>query len=207
MGGCGALCKMLSFHGPQVKLSVYWEYMKAVGLFISFLSIFLFLCNHVAALASNYWLSLWTDDPIVNGTQEHTKVRLSVYGALGISQGGSCPLAPSPAPPDFGTWNHFCVLLENWSPHLSGFYRPPTKPNPDEWYLTHSGPSNICGKNVFLNALFHVARGGRGELQCAHFTDEEVERGHLEHWCFCTVSFPCSLGMRIPNVCVVLLPR
>uniref|UniRef100_A0A8C7EUI1 Multidrug resistance-associated protein 1 n=1 Tax=Neovison vison TaxID=452646 RepID=A0A8C7EUI1_NEOVI len=71
----------------KVKLSVYWDYMKAIGLFISFLSIFLFLCNHVAALASNYWLSLWTDDPIVNGTQEHTKVRLSVYGALGISQG------------------------------------------------------------------------------------------------------------------------
>ncbi|XP_053069306.1 multidrug resistance-associated protein 1 isoform X4 [Acinonyx jubatus] len=70
----------------QVKLSVYWDYMKAIGLFISFLSIFLFLCNHVAALASNYWLSLWTDDPIVNGTQEHTKVRLSVYGALGILQ-------------------------------------------------------------------------------------------------------------------------
>uniref|UniRef100_A0A8C0R6T9 Multidrug resistance-associated protein 1 n=1 Tax=Canis lupus dingo TaxID=286419 RepID=A0A8C0R6T9_CANLU len=71
----------------QVKLSVYWDYMKAIGLFISFLSIFLFLCNHVASLVSNYWLSLWTDDPIVNGTQEHTKIRLSVYGALGISQG------------------------------------------------------------------------------------------------------------------------
>ncbi|XP_055990712.1 multidrug resistance-associated protein 1 [Sorex fumeus] len=71
----------------QVKLSVYWDYMKAIGLFISFLSIFLFLCNHVAALASNYWLSLWTDDPIVNGTQQHTHLRLSVYGALGISQG------------------------------------------------------------------------------------------------------------------------
>ncbi|XP_064218526.1 multidrug resistance-associated protein 1 isoform X3 [Aotus nancymaae] len=71
----------------QVKLSVYWDYMKAIGLFVSFLSIFLFMCNHVASLASNYWLSLWTDDPIVNGTQEHTKVRLSVYGALGISQG------------------------------------------------------------------------------------------------------------------------
>uniref|UniRef100_A0A8D2DHH8 Multidrug resistance-associated protein 1 n=1 Tax=Sciurus vulgaris TaxID=55149 RepID=A0A8D2DHH8_SCIVU len=71
----------------QVKLSVYWDYMKAIGLFLSFLSIFLFLCNHVSALASNYWLSLWTDDPIINGTQEHTNVRLSVYGALGISQG------------------------------------------------------------------------------------------------------------------------
>lgn len=71
----------------QVKLSVYWEYMKAIGLVISFLSIFLFLCNHVAALASNYWLSLWTDDPVINGTQQNTKLRLSVYGALGISQG------------------------------------------------------------------------------------------------------------------------
>ncbi|XP_021513222.1 multidrug resistance-associated protein 1 isoform X3 [Meriones unguiculatus] len=72
----------------QVQLSVYWDYMKAIGLFISFLSIFLFLCNHVSALASNYWLSLWTDDhPIVNGTQEHRNFRLSVYGALGILQG------------------------------------------------------------------------------------------------------------------------
>ncbi|XP_052050274.1 multidrug resistance-associated protein 1 isoform X2 [Apodemus sylvaticus] len=72
----------------QVQLSVYWSYMKAIGLLISFLSIFLFLCNHVSALASNYWLSLWTDDhPIVNGTQENRNFRLSVYGALGILQG------------------------------------------------------------------------------------------------------------------------
>lgn len=66
---------------------IYWEYMKAIGLFISFLSIFLFMCNHVASLASNYWLSLWTDDPVINGTQQHTDVRLGVYGALGMSQG------------------------------------------------------------------------------------------------------------------------
>uniref|UniRef100_A0A0P6JV06 Multidrug resistance-associated protein 1 n=1 Tax=Heterocephalus glaber TaxID=10181 RepID=A0A0P6JV06_HETGA len=71
----------------QVQLSVYWDYMKAIGLFLSFLSIFLFLCNHVSSLASNYWLSLWTDDRVVNGTQEHTNVRLGVYGALGIAQG------------------------------------------------------------------------------------------------------------------------
>ncbi|XP_054850774.1 multidrug resistance-associated protein 1-like isoform X1 [Eublepharis macularius] len=71
----------------KVQVAVYWEYMKAIGLFISFLSIFLFTCNHVASLASNYWLSLWTDDPVVNGTQQHTEVRLGVYGALGMSQG------------------------------------------------------------------------------------------------------------------------
>ncbi|KAF5918368.1 hypothetical protein HPG69_011808 [Diceros bicornis minor] len=77
----------------QVKLSVYWDYMKAIGLVLSFLSIFLFVCNHVASLVSNYWLSLWTDDPIVNGTQEHTQVRLGVYGALGILQAGPSPVA------------------------------------------------------------------------------------------------------------------
>ncbi|XP_032086464.1 multidrug resistance-associated protein 1-like isoform X2 [Thamnophis elegans] len=71
----------------KVKTTVYWEYMKAIGLGIAFLSIFLFLCNHVASLASNYWLSLWTDDPVLNGTQQHTNMRLGVYGALGISQG------------------------------------------------------------------------------------------------------------------------
>ncbi|XP_077131251.1 multidrug resistance-associated protein 1 isoform X1 [Ranitomeya variabilis] len=71
----------------RVKLAVFWEYMKAIGLFLSFLSVVLFLCNHVSSLASNYWLSLWTDDTVVNGTQQHTKMRLSVYGALGMSQG------------------------------------------------------------------------------------------------------------------------
>ncbi|XP_043945094.1 multidrug resistance-associated protein 1 isoform X2 [Protopterus annectens] len=71
----------------RVKFSVFWEYMKAIGLCLSFLSIILFLMNHAASLSSNYWLSLWTDDPIVNGTQQHTELRLGVYGALGLSQG------------------------------------------------------------------------------------------------------------------------
>lgn len=121
-----ALCETPVCRGPQVKLAVYWEYMKAVGLFISFVSIFLFLCNHVAALASNYWLSIWTDDPVINGTQQHTQVRLSVYGALGISQGGGRPSAPSPMPPDFGIWNHLCGLIRELigPPACQGFVEP-----------------------------------------------------------------------------------
>ncbi|XP_061455661.1 multidrug resistance-associated protein 1-like isoform X1 [Rhineura floridana] len=71
----------------KVKTTVYWEYMKAIGHSITFLSIFLFMCNHVASLASNYWLSLWTDDPVINGTQQHTDLRLGVYAALGMTQG------------------------------------------------------------------------------------------------------------------------
>ncbi|KAM4697381.1 multidrug resistance-associated protein 1-like isoform 2-T2 [Rhinophrynus dorsalis] len=71
----------------RVKLVVFWEYMKAIGLFLCFLSIFLFMCNHISSLASNYWLSLWTDDQVINGTQQNTTLRLTVYGALGFSQG------------------------------------------------------------------------------------------------------------------------
>ncbi|XP_073695376.1 multidrug resistance-associated protein 1 isoform X1 [Garra rufa] len=71
----------------RVKLSVFWEYMKAIGLPLSIFSIFLFFCHHLSSLGSNYWLSLWTDDPVVNNTQPNRKMRLGVYGALGLSQG------------------------------------------------------------------------------------------------------------------------
>ncbi|KAF4093148.1 hypothetical protein AMELA_G00028850 [Ameiurus melas] len=71
----------------RVKLAVFWEYMKAIGVCLSIFSILLFLVHHVASLGSNYWLSLWTDDPVINGTQPNRDMRLGVYGALGLSQG------------------------------------------------------------------------------------------------------------------------
>uniref|UniRef100_A0A673JYR3 Multidrug resistance-associated protein 1 n=1 Tax=Sinocyclocheilus rhinocerous TaxID=307959 RepID=A0A673JYR3_9TELE len=77
----------LSAVDAHVKLSVFWEYMKAIGLPLSIFSIFLFFCHHLSSLGSNYWLSLWTDDPVINNTQPNREMRLGVYGALGISQG------------------------------------------------------------------------------------------------------------------------
>lgn len=71
----------------QVKLAVFWEYMKAIGLPLSIFSIFLFFCHHLSSLGSNYWLSLWTDDPVINNTQPNREMRLGVYGGLGLSQG------------------------------------------------------------------------------------------------------------------------
>uniref|UniRef100_A0A8C2H8V0 Multidrug resistance-associated protein 1 n=1 Tax=Cyprinus carpio TaxID=7962 RepID=A0A8C2H8V0_CYPCA len=71
----------------RVKLSVFWEYMKAIGLPLSIFSVFLFFCHQLSSLGSNYWLSLWTDDPVINNTQPNREMRLGVYGALGISQG------------------------------------------------------------------------------------------------------------------------
>ncbi|CAL8268963.1 unnamed protein product, partial [Boreogadus saida] len=71
----------------RVRLAVFWEYMKAIGVALSCISLLLFLAHHTASLFSNYWLSLWTDDPIINGTQPYRKMRLGVYSVLGISQG------------------------------------------------------------------------------------------------------------------------
>nr|XP_019958522.1 PREDICTED: multidrug resistance-associated protein 1-like isoform X1 [Paralichthys olivaceus] len=71
----------------RVNLSVFWAYLKAIGVLLSCISLLLFLAHHLVSLLSNYWLSLWTDDPVVNGTQPDRLMRLGVYGALGLSQG------------------------------------------------------------------------------------------------------------------------
>uniref|UniRef100_A0A4W3I297 Multidrug resistance-associated protein 1 n=1 Tax=Callorhinchus milii TaxID=7868 RepID=A0A4W3I297_CALMI len=71
----------------RVKFSVYIKYIKAIGVCTSCLIVVAYICQHVAALFSNFWLSLWTDDPIVNGTQPFNKLRLGVYSALGLGQG------------------------------------------------------------------------------------------------------------------------
>lgn len=66
---------------------MFWAYLKAIGVLLSCISLLLFLAHHLVSLFSNYWLSLWTDDPVVNGTQPNRQMRLGVYGALGLSQG------------------------------------------------------------------------------------------------------------------------
>ncbi|KAM4717797.1 multidrug resistance-associated protein 1 [Anableps anableps] len=71
----------------RVKLSVFWAYLKAIGVVLSCISLLLFLTHHLVSLFSNYWLSLWTDDPVVNGTQPYRHVRLGVYGGFGLTQG------------------------------------------------------------------------------------------------------------------------
>ncbi|KAM9392165.1 multidrug resistance-associated protein 1 isoform 2-T2 [Pholidichthys leucotaenia] len=71
----------------QVKLAVFWAYLKAIGVLLSCISLFLLFGHHLLSLFSNYWLSLWTDDPVVNGTQPDRLSRLGVYGGLGVSQG------------------------------------------------------------------------------------------------------------------------
>ncbi|NWZ41535.1 MRP3 protein, partial [Brachypodius atriceps] len=71
----------------QVKLTVFWQYMKAVGPVISLVICFLYCCQNAAAIGANVWLSDWTNEPVVNGTQPNTAMRIGVYAALGLLQG------------------------------------------------------------------------------------------------------------------------
>ncbi|XP_005144314.2 ATP-binding cassette sub-family C member 3 isoform X1 [Melopsittacus undulatus] len=70
-----------------VKLTVFWQYMKAVGPVISLVICFLYCCQNAAAIGANVWLSDWTNEPVINGSQHNTAMRIGVYAALGLLQG------------------------------------------------------------------------------------------------------------------------
>ncbi|TRZ13458.1 hypothetical protein HGM15179_013652 [Zosterops borbonicus] len=70
-----------------VKLTVFWQYMKAVSPVISLVICFLYCCQNAAAIGANVWLSDWTNEPVINGTQQNSAMRIGVYAALGLLQG------------------------------------------------------------------------------------------------------------------------
>ncbi|NXI44533.1 MRP1 protein, partial [Galbula dea] len=72
-------------HG-RVNTSIYAAYLKATGLALCACIILLYTCQQALSFSRGYWLSLWTDDPAHNGTQQHTQLRVGVFGALGIIQ-------------------------------------------------------------------------------------------------------------------------
>ncbi|NXE73178.1 MRP1 protein, partial [Cochlearius cochlearius] len=72
-------------HG-RVNTSIYAAYLKATGLPLCVYIILLFTCQQAVSFSRGYWLSIWTDDPVHNGTQQHTKLRVGVFGALGVVQ-------------------------------------------------------------------------------------------------------------------------
>uniref|UniRef100_A0A8D1H6G2 Multidrug resistance-associated protein 1 n=1 Tax=Sus scrofa TaxID=9823 RepID=A0A8D1H6G2_PIG len=70
-----------------VKMSVYWDYAKAVGLSTTLFICLLYGGQSAAAIGANVWLSAWTDEAAMNGQQNNTSHRLGVYAALGLLQG------------------------------------------------------------------------------------------------------------------------
>lgn len=68
-------------------MAVFWQYTKAVGLLVSLFICFLYCCQNASAIGANVWLSDWTNEPVINGTQQNTQRRVGVYAALGMLQG------------------------------------------------------------------------------------------------------------------------
>uniref|UniRef100_A0A8B9RM10 ABC-type glutathione-S-conjugate transporter n=1 Tax=Astyanax mexicanus TaxID=7994 RepID=A0A8B9RM10_ASTMX len=76
-----------------VKLEMYIEYFRTIGLALIVPILFLYAFQQAASLAYNYWLSMWADEPVINGTQLNTDMKLGVYGALGFAQGQCLSMA------------------------------------------------------------------------------------------------------------------
>ncbi|CAB1415849.1 unnamed protein product [Pleuronectes platessa] len=69
----GKLTQADKVHTGRVKLQMYREYFKTIGL--TFIMTIIFLCafQQAASLAYNYWLSLWADEAPVNGNPERPR--------------------------------------------------------------------------------------------------------------------------------------
>ncbi|XP_054699047.1 multidrug resistance-associated protein 1 isoform X2 [Grus americana] len=72
-------------HG-RVNTSIYAAYLQATGLPLCVYILLLFTSQQAVSFSRGYWLSVWTDDPVHNGTQQHTELRVGVFGALGVVQ-------------------------------------------------------------------------------------------------------------------------
>ncbi|CAG7831109.1 unnamed protein product [Allacma fusca] len=72
----------------SVKASVYVHYLKAVGWSMTFLTMFLNLIFQGFSVGSNIWLSVWSNENTLNGTQNVDKrdLYLGVYAGLGVGQ-------------------------------------------------------------------------------------------------------------------------
>ncbi|XP_014750778.1 PREDICTED: multidrug resistance-associated protein 1-like isoform X2 [Sturnus vulgaris] len=82
----GGLTKAERTQHGRVSAGVYGAYLKATGPALCVCIILSFMCQQAMAFSRGYWLSLWTDDPVLNGTQQHTELRVGVFGALGVVQ-------------------------------------------------------------------------------------------------------------------------
>ncbi|XP_027764504.1 canalicular multispecific organic anion transporter 1 [Empidonax traillii] len=74
----------------KVKFSMYLRYLRAIGLCYSFWIAMGYVGQYVAYVGTNLWLSAWTEDAqhYLNQTYptEQRDLRISVFGALGVSQ-------------------------------------------------------------------------------------------------------------------------
>ncbi|XP_044834651.1 ATP-binding cassette sub-family C member 6-like isoform X2 [Mauremys mutica] len=70
----------------RVNISIYLDYLRTTGPLICLYIVLLFVCQQAASFCRGYWLSMWADDPVHNRTQQHTELRVGVFGVLGVLQ-------------------------------------------------------------------------------------------------------------------------
>ncbi|XP_049715652.1 ATP-binding cassette sub-family C member 3 isoform X2 [Elephas maximus indicus] len=70
-----------------IKMSVFWDYTKAMGLCTMLFICLLNMGQSAASIGANIWLSAWTNEAVVDGQQNNTTLRLGVYASLGMLQG------------------------------------------------------------------------------------------------------------------------
>uniref|UniRef100_A0A8C3MV87 ABC-type glutathione-S-conjugate transporter n=1 Tax=Geospiza parvula TaxID=87175 RepID=A0A8C3MV87_GEOPR len=79
-----------TFHGDNTPVAgrpaPCLTYLQAAGWVLCVYVLLSFTCQQAVAFSRGYWLSLWADDPVHNGTQQLTELRLGVFGALGVVQ-------------------------------------------------------------------------------------------------------------------------
>ncbi|XP_036078629.1 canalicular multispecific organic anion transporter 2 isoform X3 [Rousettus aegyptiacus] len=83
----GALIEEEKVEMGRVKLNMFWDYAKAMGLCTTLVICLLYAGQSAAAVGANMWLSAWTNEAAVGGQQNNTSMRLGVYAAFGLLQG------------------------------------------------------------------------------------------------------------------------
>ncbi|KAG8507864.1 Canalicular multispecific organic anion transporter 2 [Galemys pyrenaicus] len=84
--GKGILIQEEKAEVGTVKLNVFADYAKAVGLCTTVAFCLLYAGQSAAAVGADMWLSAWTNEAGM-GQQNNTSLRLGVFAALGIVQG------------------------------------------------------------------------------------------------------------------------
>uniref|UniRef100_A0A803VJQ2 ABC-type glutathione-S-conjugate transporter n=1 Tax=Ficedula albicollis TaxID=59894 RepID=A0A803VJQ2_FICAL len=82
----GGLTKAERTQHSRVSAGVYGAYLQAAGPALCVYIVLSFTCQQAMAFSRGYWLSLWAADPVLNGTQQHTQLRVGVFAALGVVQ-------------------------------------------------------------------------------------------------------------------------
>ncbi|XP_074602377.1 multidrug resistance-associated protein 1-like [Brevipalpus obovatus] len=72
----------------SVKIKVYMEYFRALGLLSCFMALIIFFSSSSLGLLSNLWLTAWSDDaldPTSFNNTDKRNIRLGVYSGLGFA--------------------------------------------------------------------------------------------------------------------------